>query len=271
MFKESKFDYLAEAAVTVSHDWYGEKISREHFLDSMSMSIGHLKQLDRIKKSLFYGRDFIFNYDPETETIKNLPEKICTNPKEAEYIIHAIIGIATEAGELLEALHKTILFNVPFDIVNLIEESGDSFWYHALLAVMCQTDFETIERINIAKLRKRYPDKFTAFDANNRDLQAERTILEHKPENLSTFIKSKRGFNWVMFAEDVLKHVDNYTVPQYGDMGEDQVTDWTAEHCIEQAKKYMNRFGKNNRPGQEKLDLLKAAHYVSLACEKMNV
>lgn len=79
---------------------------------------------------------------------------------------------------------------------------------------------------------------------------------------------SKRGEAWALFAGEVFEHVENYTVPQYGDEGDDQVTSWTAEDCIKQVQKYCNRFGKNARPGQERLDLLKAAHYLQMAADK---
>lgn len=79
---------------------------------------------------------------------------------------------------------------------------------------------------------------------------------------------SKRGAAWVAFAEEVLRHIEGYTVPQYGDKGEDQVTDWTAGECFKQVKKYEARFGRNAREGQQELDLFKSAHYVQLTCEK---
>jgi hypothetical protein len=60
-------------------------------------------------------------------------------------------------------------------------------------------------------------------------------------------------------------------VPQYGDRGEDIITNYSAEDCIKQAEKYMKRFGKNKREGQEKLDLLKAVHYIQCAYDKMKV
>lgn len=80
---------------------------------------------------------------------------------------------------------------------------------------------------------------------------------------------SKRGDNWLRFSEEVRHHVDNYTVPQYGDAGEDRATHYTAEECIKQVEKYTARFGRNQRPGQQRLDLLKAAHYIQLAAEKL--
>lgn len=76
---------------------------------------------------------------------------------------------------------------------------------------------------------------------------------------------SKRGDNWMGFAEQVKQHIDEYTVPQYGDEGEDLASSYTAEDCVKQANKYLARFGKNSREGQEKLDLKKAAHYLQMA------
>jgi len=62
--------------------------------------------------------------------------------------------------------------------VNAREEAGDLLWYLALIARALGTDLETIARTNIEKLRTRYPGKFTAEAALNRDLEAERKTLE---------------------------------------------------------------------------------------------
>lgn len=80
---------------------------------------------------------------------------------------------------------------------------------------------------------------------------------------------TKRGEQWQNFANEVFSHIEQYTAPQYGDEGEDPVSDYSAEDCVNQAKKYLARFGKNARPGQERLDMLKAAHYIQMAALKM--
>lgn len=76
---------------------------------------------------------------------------------------------------------------------------------------------------------------------------------------------SLRGEDWQAFADEVTEHIENYTVPQYGDKGEDMASDYTAQDCVNQVKKYMARHGRNSRPGQDRLDLLKSAHYLQLA------
>ena len=46
------------------------------------------------------------------------------------------------------------------------------------ICVVSGTSIEKARETNIAKLRARYGDKFTEFDALNRDLDVERKILE---------------------------------------------------------------------------------------------
>jgi len=76
-------------------------------------------------------------------------------------ILHAALGVASEAGEFADPVKKAIFYGKPVDLVNMDEEVGDILWY---LALYCNTRGiimgELMDR-NIAKLRKRYPEKFT--------------------------------------------------------------------------------------------------------------
>jgi NTP pyrophosphatase (non-canonical NTP hydrolase) len=99
--------------------------------------------------------------------------------------LHASLGISTEAGELLDAYKKHIFYNKPLDLVNIEEELGDLCWYISLMIDVLrgsghQTSWGQIWEKNIEKLKKRYGDKFNQEGALNRDLQAEREILERK-------------------------------------------------------------------------------------------
>jgi len=80
---------------------------------------------------------------------------------------------------------------------------------------------------------------------------------------------SKRALEWVAFSDDVKSHIEQYTVPQYGDYPHDQATEWTAQQCVDSIKRYANRHGRNAREGQDLLDMIKIAHYACLACMKM--
>lgn len=78
-----------------------------------------------------------------------------------------------------------------------------------------------------------------------------------------------RGQEWLDFSEEVFDHIKNYSIPQYGDAPNDNVSEWTAEDCVKQIEKYAKRFGKNAREGQDEIDLKKIAHYACLAFGKM--
>lgn len=81
---------------------------------------------------------------------------------------------------------------------------------------------------------------------------------------------SIRGDNWVEFAANVHEHVENYTVAQFGDYPDDNIETMTAEECIKQVRKYVERFGRNQRGQEDQLrDMLKIAHYASFAWEKI--
>lgn len=76
---------------------------------------------------------------------------------------------------------------------------------------------------------------------------------------------SERGKDWVDFAHEVMRHVEHYTVPQYGDKGKDLASKYTVNDCMRQIEKYAARAGRSARPGEQQLDLLKIAHYAQMA------
>jgi len=82
---------------------------------------------------------------------------------------------------------------------------------------------------------------------------------------------SKRGDQWTQFAYDeVYKHIEDYTVPQYGDMPHDQVSEFTVEDFKTNLKRYVNRIGVGARGKKEALrDCLKIAHYACLLYFKL--
>lgn len=93
-------------------------------------------------------------------------------------IEHAAMGLVTESAELTDAIKKAKIYGKQLDRVNLVEEAGDIMWYLAVLADELGVSFEDMWNKNIAKLTKRYPEKYTHDNALNRDLDGERKILE---------------------------------------------------------------------------------------------
>jgi len=147
--------------------------------------------LDHLKKHLIYSgidelemtsRVRLETVEAQKEAILKVEtyESVDLSQQRAE-ALHALIGIQTEVGELAEALMPWIIGEEEkIDIHNLKEELGDSRWYEAILIRLFDLDTNEINQINIDKLKARYPEKFTTENAMNRDLDAEREILEGK-------------------------------------------------------------------------------------------
>ena len=141
-----------------------------------AIEAGHL--VDTLKRSIFYGSRFESPSDERQE----LPIYVGDDGPDAQHpspdMLHSALGVFTEAAEFLEAIVQSMFGGEPFDQTNAIEELGDLEWYMAVMRQRLQVSQEKVQRINIAKLRARYPEKFKKGDALDRDLERERSVLE---------------------------------------------------------------------------------------------
>lgn len=81
---------------------------------------------------------------------------------------------------------------------------------------------------------------------------------------------SNRGKEWADFNTIVEDHIENYTVPQYGDMPDDQMTTASLDDIKHDVQRYLNRIGRNARGIDESLrDMVKMAHYACIAYNKI--
>ena len=115
-----------------------------------------------------YQRNAILTSSPEY-----LPE--CIDYR----VIHAAMGLGTEAGEFLDSVKKAVFYGGRFDRTNAIEELGDILWYVALACTGLGTDIPTVMARNINKLQERYPSRAWSISAaTKRHLDQERKALE---------------------------------------------------------------------------------------------
>ena len=75
----------------------------------------------------------------------------------AAHILHMSIGIAGEAGELLDAIKKHVIYGKDLDLENVIEELGDlEFYMEGLRAALCLSRKEILMANKVKLLGKRY-------------------------------------------------------------------------------------------------------------------
>ncbi len=89
---------------------------------------------------------------------------------------HAVYGLVTEAGELLDHLKRVRFYREKIDQNRLIGEAGDLMWYLALLCDELKVDFPGIWRQNIQKLRVRFPKGFSELGALERNIEKEKRL-----------------------------------------------------------------------------------------------
>jgi len=88
---------------------------------------------------------------------------------EEDMIMNGVLGLNGEAGEVADHIKKVRFQGHVMNKAHLADELGDILWY---IAIMCEglgyTLSEVME-INVAKLKKRYPDGFSVENSINRE------------------------------------------------------------------------------------------------------
>jgi NTP pyrophosphatase (non-canonical NTP hydrolase) len=78
------------------------------------------------------------------------------------------MGASGESGEMLDAVKKRLYQGHSLDDYRLAKEIGDTMWYLANIANLIGFDLEMVAKMNIEKLKKRYPNGFNKEDSINR-------------------------------------------------------------------------------------------------------
>jgi NTP pyrophosphatase (non-canonical NTP hydrolase) len=92
-------------------------------------------------------------------------------------LLHGAIGMATEVGELQDAVKRALFYGRELDTANVLEECGDVLWYLAVALDAVGYTLGEAMGANLRKLRARYPERFTEERATVRDLDAERAAV----------------------------------------------------------------------------------------------
>lgn len=83
-------------------------------------------------------------------------------------LANAALGLTGEAGEVAEHVKKHLFHATPLDRDAVAKELGDCLWYLAALASSLDIPLAEVADRNIEKLRRRYPDGFSAERSRNR-------------------------------------------------------------------------------------------------------
>ena len=83
-------------------------------------------------------------------------------------LLNGLMGLNGEAGEAIDILKKSLFQGHPMDNEHIAKELGDVAWYLAISADAIGYKLEDIFRMNIGKLKDRYPDGFDPEKSQHR-------------------------------------------------------------------------------------------------------
>lgn len=95
---------------------------------------------------------------------------------------HMALGIAGEAGEIVDCIKKHTIYDQNLNVEHLIEEMGDIEFYLAHLRDILHITRDQVLEANINKLRKRYPNGYTNDAAKARADKEEDINLQNSAD-----------------------------------------------------------------------------------------
>ena len=75
-------------------------------------------------------------------------------------LCHFAMGLCGESGEVCDAIKKRVFHGRDIPDSHLVEELGDVMWYVANLCTELNVDLETVLKLNMDKLKNRYPEMY---------------------------------------------------------------------------------------------------------------
>jgi len=101
----------------------------------------------------------------EIDVYQNRAMRSANGGTRRENLLCRALGIAGEAGEVVDLVKKHVYHGHPEDRGQLAEELGDVLWYVAVLAASQGLSLRQVALLNLEKLEKRYPGGFTEADS----------------------------------------------------------------------------------------------------------
>lgn len=109
-------------------------------------------------------------------------------------LLHGLLGLAGEVGELIDPVKKAMFYGKPLDVENIREEIGDLLWYIAgPLCRALQADLAEIAAGNVVKLRARYEKGYSDTAAIER---ADKLPLANTEEHTGKDEPTRPGYRW---------------------------------------------------------------------------
>ena len=98
-----------------------------------------------------------------------LAQRTSSTKTKPDKLLNGLMGLNGESGECIDVFKKYYFQGHELDEEKLVDEISDVLWYCAELASGLGVSLGDIAQHNVDKLKKRYPDGFSAERSVNRE------------------------------------------------------------------------------------------------------
>lgn len=106
--------------------------------------------------------------------VKRMASKIYQHDKFTPSAIHGVMGVATEAAELLDLVRKGIFYGKDVRPDQILDEAGDVLWFLALTLQQYGYTIKDAKAFNVTKLESRHGKAF-----NQSAVVKDKTVWDH--------------------------------------------------------------------------------------------
>lgn len=153
-----KYSHSLDDCPDEKYDW--NLMVNEELIDALQYQ---QKEIRRLK-----GLGSLTLKEYQELSTRTMPPETDDKVQRASDISNYSMGLAGEAGEVVDMLKKHIHHGHELDSVEALKELGDVLHYLSGLTSMLGFTLEEVATVNIEKLWKRYPKGFTIEDSVNR-------------------------------------------------------------------------------------------------------
>jgi len=134
----------------------------------------HVHIAEEIGDYLWYAALILRSFEGSFDDVRRThPEPLEHKTDSTVPRIGLVLRLAESTAVVIDVMKKHIMYGKPLNAHTIWVEMTSQLVVMETLAALSGYDIEGIAAMNDAKLRARYPDKFTQEAALNRDLQAE--------------------------------------------------------------------------------------------------
>jgi NTP pyrophosphatase (non-canonical NTP hydrolase) len=169
-------EYQSQATRTLGDLFYPDNVTPCEMDAVLRQTTDWTDLVEQCKKSLFYGKDA-----PQKALDGLFRQKFSMNMN-AEYppnvnLLHGLLGIVGETSEVAQLTEK-LLEGWDIDRERFINEIGDQIWYAAIALEALGSSLDEATSKNNTKLRERFPERFEASLALDKNENAEEMAMQ---------------------------------------------------------------------------------------------